>query len=463
MVTSTASRSNTSTGSSTASRSSTSTGSSSATGSSTATGSPRFLDAAAALLAAAAAFEPQAYSGPQCARVAKLAARVEKAASAVRVLSAARAADTGAHKDDGIADPASWLARQAGTTGKEARQSLALAQNLSAHEKTKDALLTGLVSLEQAQEIVRAEEAAPGQEQELLELAENADLGDLREEARKRRLSSLRPEDLHQAQHAARSLRHWRDDLGMVRIEAALPPETGLPLVTRIEREALRLRAEAKRHGDPEGFCAYAADALFSLVSAAAPRSGRSPARTDLVVVCDLYAWRRGHVHEGEVCHIVGGGPIPVDLAKELAEDAFLKVVVHDGKTIQIVSHHGRRYTAELKTALDLGPVPEFSGRACVDCGRRFGLQYDHLDPIAHTGPTSMDNIVDRCWPCHADKTERDRKAGLLGKRAKARGPGHPPRRDGPTRTRVGPTERAAPARDGTGPPESGSPGDGSP
>ncbi len=407
---------------------------------------PQVLEAAEAFMASASGFDPQACSVPDCARVSKLAARVEKAASALRVLAAARAAAQGAHKDDGVADPATWLARQAGTTGKQARRSLALAGDLEAHPKTKDALLAGSVSLEQAREILAAEAALPGQEEELLALAEHSDLGQVREVARERRLSSINPANLHRAQHAARSLRHWRGDLGMIRIEAALPPEAGIPLVNRIEREALRLRAEARRQGDRESFSAYAADAFLALVAGAAPGSG---GRTDLVVVCDLFAWRRGHAHEGEVCHIVGGGPIPVGLAHELSKDAFLKCVLHDGKTIQVVSHHGRRYTAELKTALDLGPVPEFSGRACADCKRRWGLEYDHEDPIAHTGPTSLDNVVARCWPCHAEKTERDRRAGLLGKRAKARGPGPAPGPPG----RTGPAGRSSPARDGTGPP----------
>ena len=90
------------------------------------------------------------------------------------------------------------------------------------------------------------------------------------------------------------------------------------------------------------------------------------------------------------------------------------------------MAHFGRRYTAHLRTALDLGPVPDFTGRACVDCTRTYGLERDHVDPVAHTARTSLSNLVDRCYPCHQEKTERDRRAGLLGKKAKARGPGPP-------------------------------------
>jgi hypothetical protein len=31
------------------------------------------------------------------------------------------------------------------------------------------------------------------------------------------------------------------------------------------------------------------------------------------------------------VCHLIDGGPLPVELAKELSKDAFLKTALHDG------------------------------------------------------------------------------------------------------------------------------------
>ena len=111
--------------------------------------------------------------------------------------------------------------------------------------------------------------------------------------------------------------------------------------------------------------------------------------------------------------------PVPVELARELGKDAFLDAVLHDGVNIHTVKRFGRYQPVELRTALDLGPVPEFTGRQCADCGRRWGLQYDHVDPVANNGPTTYANIQARCWSCHHDKTERDRQAGLLS--------GHPP------------------------------------
>jgi 5-methylcytosine-specific restriction endonuclease McrA len=92
--------------------------------------------------------------------------------------------------------------------------------------------------------------------------------------------------------------------------------------------------------------------------------------------------------------------------------------VLHDGVNIHTVKRFGRYLPVELRTALDLGPVPAFSGRQCADCRSRWGLEYDHVDPVAHNGPTTYANIQARCWPCHQAKTERDRQTGLLGARS---------------------------------------------
>ena len=113
---------------------------------------------------------------------------------------------------------------------------------------------------------------------------------------------------------------------------------------------------------------------------------------------------------------MIGGGPIPVDVLREQMDDAFLKVVLHNGVDIQMVAHHGRRRPAELQTALELGPAPDFDGVMCgeTDCHRTYGLQWDHVDPCANGGLTSLANLKPLCTPHHVEKTERDRKAGLL-------------------------------------------------
>jgi 5-methylcytosine-specific restriction endonuclease McrA len=397
--------------------------------------SPSLRETTACLRQALAGFEPGLLSGADCAQLAEELAATEKACAAARLLAAARAVSCGAHQQRGFSDGAAWMARQVGSTTGQAREALGTAAGLSDCPGTREALLAGELSLAQAGQITRSQADTPGAEAELLGLAKRSDLSQLRERAREHRQANTDVAELHRQQLRARHFRHWRDRLGMVCFSGALPPGTGVPFVNRLELAAQRARRADQRTGaERERFEAYAADALVSITTGdGAARSTRA----DIVIVCDLFAWRRGHTHPGEVCRVVGGGPVPVELAHELGQDAFLKAVLHDGVVVHTVKHFGRHLPAELRTALDLGPVPAFTGAECADCGGHFGLEYDHVNPVANQGETSYDNLEARCWPDHQAKTDRDRRAGLLGPNAPGRqgglfGPGTPDEPGGP-------------------------------
>jgi 5-methylcytosine-specific restriction endonuclease McrA len=197
----------------------------------------------------------------------------------------------------------------------------------------------------------------------------------------------------------------------MVRLAGALPPEVGIPLANRLDAETGRIRKAARQQGSTEPRVAHGADALVALL---AGKGRGSTTRADLVIVWDRSAATRGDGGEG-TAHIVGGGPIPVAVARALAERAFVKAVVHDGVRIETVKHIGRYIPAELRTALELGDPPGFDGLVCGDCGNRYGIERDHVDPVANGGLTSRDNMAGRCYGCHQRKTDQDRQAGLLG------------------------------------------------
>lgn len=371
------------------------------------------IEAVDRLLEATSGFDARTYSGADCALIAEKVSLAEKACAGVRLLAAARAVECKAHEQKGYADGADWLARHSGTTPGEAKRKLKTAAKIG--EKTKDALLGGKLSLDQAEEITDTATEVPGSEGELVDLGTKTDLARTREGARDIRLANIKREELHQRQHKARHFRSWRDPLGMLCFSGALPPETGLPLVRRIELHAHKLRNAAKQETDTEveSLEAYAADAMVDLLNQTGDPKPRST-QTELFVVCDLRAWRRGHTHEGEPCHIVDGGPIPVDLAKELAKDAFINAVIHDGVDIITLARFGRHIPTHLRAALDIGDPPDFTGKKCADCGKRHRLQLDHVDPVANNGPTSYNNLKPRCYTDHQAKTEQDRKAGLL-------------------------------------------------
>jgi hypothetical protein len=337
------------------------------------------------------AFEPEAFSGSDCAILAEELAQTEKACAAARARAAARAVSCEAHRGFGGANE--WLARISGTSAGQARQTLETVAALEGGPQTRDAVVAGELSLAQGAEIIKTEAACPGSEAELVRLAKASSLGVLKDTARSRRLKADDPEDLHRRQHQARALRHWTDDQGMVHLSAALPPWLGVPIVNRLEAETDRIRTEARRRGSDELRAAHAADALVKMLNGQG--KGRAD-RADLVIVYDRSAAATSEENEGSA-HIVGGGPLPPSEAKRQAERAFIKAVIHDGKRIETVQHVGRKLPAELRTALELGDPPDFNGLICIDCGRRYGIQHDHIDPVANRGLTSYDNLTGRC------------------------------------------------------------------
>jgi hypothetical protein len=248
-------------------------------------------------------------------------------------------------------------------------------------------LAAGEISVAQAAEIVKAPAA---HHDELTSVARRGALQPVREAARWRVLAEIPPEELHDKQHDAMQFTHWINDLGNVAFSGEVPPELGVPWVNRLDREIDRVwrtdRTRAREH--------VAAEVLLNTTGDTADNK-----------------------IDGEPCHLIGGGPIPVAIAREMMRDAFLKVVLHDGVNIHTIKHFGRHRPAALQTALDLGRPPNFAGASCKECGRKYNLQWDHIDPVGNDGPTSLANLQPLCIPDHVIKTERDRKAGKLKRR----------------------------------------------
>jgi 5-methylcytosine-specific restriction endonuclease McrA len=125
------------------------------------------------------------------------------------------------------------------------------------------------------------------------------------------------------------------------------------------------------------------------------------PPTCSVMVRVDLSALLRGHAVDGELCEIDGQGPIPVPMARDMANDSFLRLVFHRAGDIRAVSHLGRTINRTLRTAL-----AHRDGMCVVPgCGVRFGLEIDHVIPVADDGPTELDNLALLCGHHHFLKT----------------------------------------------------------
>ncbi len=299
------------------------------------------------------------------------------------------------------------MARVTGTSTAAAARELATAAHLDELPLTRDAVSSGVLSLSQAHEIVSTAAVCPTSEATMVATAARESLQVLRDVGRRIRLAAIDVDELRAKQLAARSHRQWTDELGMVQYRGAMLPEHGMPFARRVDVATdRRFRAAGDVSETREQL---AADAFAEIVAG----GGRAHAtRADVVYVCDVTTG---------TTKLVGSGPVPRAVFDAAARDGFVKAVTHDGVHVQEVAHYGRKaLPAALRTAIELGDPPDFDGRRCVDCGRVLGLETDHVDPVAHGGPTCAGNVRDRCRPCHRRKTERDRAAGLLGAGARA-------------------------------------------
>jgi hypothetical protein len=367
------------------------------------------IDRVRSLRVELASLDPGLLSVTDAGRLVSELASLKNACGAAEVRAAARAGRS-----------AEELARVNGSSVGAAKAAIETVAALGSCPQTAAAVASGELSLEQAHEITKTEAARPGSERELLHVARQSGLRTLKDQARKRRHQAIGIDDVHRQQVAARSFRHWKNELGNIAFCGELPPESGVRLVNRLEAETDRVRRDAKKTDDPlEERDAYRADAFVRMFDSG---GGRRAPSTEMILVLDYVAALRGYAVDGEVSHIIGGGDIPVEMAKELSKDALVKMVIHDGVNPLRVKHFNRHRPAELDTVLKIGPPPDFTGLVCDEdgCERQGHLEIDHINPLANRGPTSYANLRALCWIHHQEKTERDRQAGLLDGRGRA-------------------------------------------
>ena len=305
------------------------------------------------------------------------------------------------------------VARVTGSSIGKARNVVAAGEVMASSEELSSAFQHGDISLDQALEIAPAVESAPEAVQELVAVAQKQSFTVLRDKARKTKLEAEQHRDLAARQHAAKKARHYTDDLGMLHVHIEFEPHVGTRIMAKAEAEAQRLGRAAKAAGNPQPFERLLADAYAKLLSG----SGKGRAtRPELVVLVSHEVAKRGwtDVRKGEFCKIPGVGPVAPQIAKDIAQDAFLNGVVYDGIDLREFKRWSRHIPVEVQVALELGEPPEFDGVVCVDCGNRFRTQFDHVQPRAGKGPTSNGNLKPRCWDCHGIKTANDRKNGRL-------------------------------------------------
>lgn len=352
--------------------------------------------------------DPDRVTTTQAAHIVEACCAIERLANAGKVLFAARAAASPTVADGGYTTAAFWLAETTKAPLGEAISTLATSKALADLPDTAAALRSGGLSLPQAKEVTKAAKKDHEAEKALLELARRRSLKELQDRARQVLAQAASKEDeaaRARALHGRRSLRHYLDHEGFVRLDARLAPEAGARVISSIQAEADAVFRLARRDDHREAPEAYRADALVALVAgrpltAAGDRAKgpRGPRHDTVVVRIDAAALARGHPQSGEISEIAGVGPVPVAAVRRLLPEAWVRVVFRDTKEVKGVCHLGRTVASHIQSAL------EERDPTCVwpGCPVSQGLENHHfVEDFAQCGTTSLDNLARVCARHH--------------------------------------------------------------
>jgi Domain of unknown function (DUF222) len=331
---------------------------------------------------------------------------IERLAANAKVLLAARVEEAGAWKDAGARSAAEHLAKMGGTTTSEARRSLETSKKVAGMFGITDALRGGVFSTAQVNAIASAAAADPSAENRLIALAAATNVTELREECLRTTAAADPDRDAtYRRIHARRCLRGFTDGEGARNLAVRGAPDRVCLIEKALEPIIDDLFEQARAGDRHEPREAYAFDALVMLAERGqAPtdeRNRRAPKPRYLGLLhLDVEALTRGAIAGEETCEIVGVGPVPVRVARELLGDAILKLVITKGVDVVNVTHLGRGATAAQRIAL-LWTSPKCAN---VECSSQF-VQIDHRDPWADTHHTRIDELDHLCPHDHQLKT----------------------------------------------------------
>ncbi len=363
--------------------------------------------------------EPERLSGPDAAHLLDAFSDLEKLASGGKLLAARRVESSNVWRRRGHRSAAAHIAEATGTGLGPAITTLEAARRLGSLPITDGALRDGRLSETQVKEIAGAAILRPESERALVDAARTQPVNTLKLRCRRIKATGQDQQAVYEAIRRRRYLRNWIDGEGAVRFDARLTPDDGARLIAAIKDRTDRLAREAKQAGSDEPLAALRADALVALAcrvgtpavdparrgsTAARPTSpgGATHGPTTMVHVrVDHSALVRGRVSAGEVCEIPGVGPIPVEVARRLAADSILSVLVTDGVDVTTVAHAGRTIPANLRRAL----VERDPHCVIPGCTVRDDLEIDHVHRFAEGGLTDLSNLVRLCHWHHYLKT----------------------------------------------------------
>jgi len=338
-------------------------------------------------------------------RIAELAAQIS--AATYELLAMLREFDERGGWGGGFHSCAHWLTWRVGLDPGAAREKVRVARALGALPLLSAAMRRGEISYSKVRALTRI--ATPANEQDLLTFGRAGTAAHVERLVRgMRRVDRIAAGRSEKRLHAARYLRFYTDEDGMVVVKGRLAPEAGAALLRALEAgvEALYgprrgqpgAEQEAAAVADDTSMEQRRADAL-GLVAESALASGLDPGtrgdRYQVVVHVDAEVLAPGG--EGGSSWLADGTHVSAETSRRLACDSARVVMRHaaDGRVLDV----GRR-TRAISPGLRRALEHRDGGCRFPGCGRKL-CDAHHVEPWAEGGATSLANTALLCRRHH--------------------------------------------------------------
>ena len=340
-------------------------------------------------------------------RIAELAAQISAATYELLVM--LREFDERGGWNSGFHSCAHWLVWRVGLDLGAAREKMRVARALAALPRLSEAMRRGEISYSKVRALTRI--ATPANECDLLSFARAGTAAHVERLVRgMRRVDRIAAGDDEERRHAARHLRAYTDEDGMVVVTGRLAPEAGAALLRALDAGVEKLYGP--RRGQPSGGGApEPADESAGEVSVEQRRADALGLVAESALAAGLDPGSRGDryqvvVHvDAEVLPAEGAGSswladgsrVSAETGRRLACDSALVVMRHgaDGCVLD-VGRRTRAISPGLRRALD----HRDGGCRFPGCGRKL-CDAHHVEHWGDGGETSLSNVLLLCRRHH--------------------------------------------------------------
>ncbi len=340
-------------------------------------------------------------------RIAELAAQIS--AATYELLTMLRDFDERGGWNRGFHSCAHWLGWRVGLDLGAAREKMRVARALGALPLVSESMRRGEISYSKVRALTRI--ATPANEQDLLSFARAGTAAHVERLVRgMRRVDGIAAGNGEGRRHAARYLRTYTDEDGMVVVTGRLTPEAGAALRCALDAGVEALYGQHCEHRDQPSDAAPAAvaeetsleqrraDAL-GLVAESALAAGLDPGsrgdRYQVVVHVGAEVLAAGG--EGGSSWLADGTHVSAETSRRLACDSARVTMRHaaDGRVLDV----GRR-TRAISPGLRRALEHRDGGCRFPGCGLRL-CDAHHVEPWADGGATSLANTLLLCRRHH--------------------------------------------------------------